>query len=384
MRVAIYSHSYLEPENQKNIFALAKISNVRVVLPRSGPILIFQDYEFKTYRPDVGIFFPYRPLHLSESQYFLTTFTMGFLRFRPDIINVEYNPWSAMFLQAILTRLLFCRYAKLVCTIKKNTFPSKEGFWWRLKYLVARFSLRWTDHIIAGSEMVANLLREKFSVPSKKISVCHHLGVDIDLFKPNFETAGVCDGKSIVVGYCGRLDAAKGIEDLIGAMRIVRQHSLLPFTLKLMGCGAYSESLDTQLARESQNIDWLELLPPVPNADVALFLQGIDIFVLPSRVLADHEEHDAHALLEALAAGVACIGTKSGIIPEILGDGTGYLVNPEAPDELASALLKLISNEEERRILSSRGRKKAEREFSVSENAGMKVRIFKEVLNGNG
>ncbi len=44
MKVAIISHTYLEPENQKNLLALSALCDVRCVLPRRGPVLIFKNY----------------------------------------------------------------------------------------------------------------------------------------------------------------------------------------------------------------------------------------------------------------------------------------------------------------------------------------------------
>jgi len=251
-----------------------------------------------------------------------------------------------------------------------------------VKDRLARCSLRWDDHIIAASEMAARLLETNFSYPSHKITVCHHLGVDTSLFKPrNFGLADV--GNPVVIGYCGRFDAEKGVTDLIEGVRRVKQQIAQSVVLKLLGQGAYSESLDSQLTQEARKTDWIEVLPAVSNTEVAAFLQKLDIFVLPSRKLDDHQEHDAHALLEALASGVASVGTNSGIIPEILGDGTGLIVNPESPEELAAALIKLISSQKERRKLAIRGRRKAEREFSLKEIARKKNHIVRELMNGD-
>jgi glycosyltransferase involved in cell wall biosynthesis len=185
----------------------------------------------------------------------------------------------------------------------------------------------------------------------------------------------------IIIGYCGRFDADKGVTDLIDAVRRVKQQIAQPIVLKLLGVGAYSGSLDSQLAKEAKETDWIKVLPAVPHAEVASFFQKLDIFVLPSRKLKDHEEHDAQALLEALASGIASIGRNSGIIPEIIGDGTGCLVNSECSEELAGVIVQLIRRPNFRRELSQRGRKKAETEFSLAVIAKKKLTIFKRCLN---
>lgn len=383
MKVAIISHSYLEPENQKNMIALNTLCDVRCILPRRGPVLIFHNYEFKNRRDISGVFFAYRPCYLAKAQYILSSLTMGLHGFKPDVINIEYNPWSLIFFQTLLYRNIYSRKSKIVCTLKKNTYRCGSGIFGKIKDWVARFSLKRVDHIFAASNMVAALCKSEFSIPARKVSVCHHLGVDVSLFSPIDAKYPRDDDAAppIVVGYCGRLDADKGIQDLIEAMRLVKRSTKRAVVLKLMGCGAYGDFLDEHLRNESQEADWLELLPPVPNAEVANFLRTLDIFVLPSRILDDHQEHDAHVLLEAMACGVPCIGTKSGIIPEILGNGVGCLVSPQNPHALCEALSFLIGNPSERGILAKRGRTKSVEEFSLSVVAEKKYNIFRGVVN---
>src|SRR6202044_932716 len=94
-------------------------------------------------------------------------------------------------------------------------------------------------------------------------------------------------------------------------------------------------------------------------------------------ILEDHEEHDGHALLEALACGVASVGTRSGITTELLGDGTGVLLDPGRPAELAEALGNLACNPSERARLAMLGRSKAEREFALDVVARRKIDAYK-------
>ncbi|NVM20701.1 MAG: glycosyltransferase family 4 protein [Desulfobacterales bacterium] len=376
MNIAAFSHSYLEPENRKNILALTAYASVRVILPSRGPVLIFRNYEFERSHFGRKFFMPFRPLYLFNGQYLLWTSTMGLRRFQPDVINVEYNPWSAMFFQVILYRALFCRRAKLICTVKKNTYrryPSWRGW---LKKWLSRFSFKRIDHIIAASAMAARLYEHKFSVPEHRITKLHHLGVDTSLFVPKPVRQDEAT-RPITIGYCGRFDVDKGITDLITAVYRVQSRVTRSLVLRLLGDG----SLTLELKQQAANTDWLEILPPVANAEVAGFLQDLDIFVLPSRILEDHQEHDAHALLEALAVGVPTIGTRSGIISEILGDGTGLLVRPKEPDELAAAIEELMNDHRARKMLGMRGRKKAENEFALDVIAQQKIKTFQRVLD---
>jgi len=301
---------------------------------------------------------------------------MGFAQFKPDIIQVEYNPWSLMFMQTLVCRSLFCRGSKLVCLIKKNTYSRYPGVLGWIKNQLARFSVSRVDHILAASDMAKRLYIESFAVAPDAISVVHHLGVDTDLFSPGKGQDGI-ERRTITVGYCGRIDEEKGVGDLVAAVERCRGKSGRDIVLKLLGQGKFGSVIEQQ-ARQS---DWLEVLPAVRNTEVADFLRTLDIFVLPSRILEDHQEHDAHALLEALSVGVATIGARSGIIPEILGDGTGLLVAPSATDELAAAIEKLVEDEELRKELGARSRRKAEQEFSLDRTAIAKMDAFRRLTS---
>ena len=376
MKIAIVSHTYLEPENRKNIVALSRQADVMVVCPAWGPVLVFREYQFEKSAFAKRFFRIFRPLYVLPAQYLLLTADMGFARFKPDVIQVEYNPWSLMFLQAWICRTLFCRGAKLVCIVKKNTYRRYPGLWGWAKDRLARFSIGRVDHVLAASEMVKRLCREAFAVRVEAITIVHHIGVDIEHFAPR-RACGETKRQDVTVGYCGRLDEDKGVSDLVAAIARCRHDGLRDVVLKIIGRGTLGPDLEQRAAGG----DWLAVLPPVSNAEVADFLRQLDIFVLPSRILDDHQEHDAHALLESMAVGVASIGTRSGIIPEILGDGAGVLVAPSAPNELANAVAALARDGSRRQALGARGRRKAEREWSLDRIAAVKIGVYRELIS---
>ena len=376
MKIAIISHTYIEPEHRKNIVALSNYADVMVVGPTWGPVLVFDEVHFNDSEFARRLFRPFRPFWFRSEYYILLTLDMGFAQFKPDIIQVEYNPWSLIFLQTLLCRALFCRGSRLVCLVKQNTYRKLPGVLGWVKDRVARFTVRHVDHFLAASHMAKRLCLDTFAFAADAISVIHHLGVDTERFAPDREKDKA--GREVItVGYCGRLDRDKGVGDLVVAIEQCRGVSRRDIDLKLLGQG----KLKPMLERRAAHTSWLEILPPVRNAEVADFLHTLDIFVLPARILTDHQEHDAHALLEALAVGVATIGARSGIIPEILGDGTGVLVAPSATVELAAAVGELADDERLRQSLGARGRRKAEQEFSLDRTATDKLDVYRELMS---
>jgi glycosyltransferase involved in cell wall biosynthesis len=127
---------------------------------------------------------------------------------------------------------------------------------------------------------------------------------------------------------------------------------------------------------------WLSVSGPVAPDDVADFLRTLDIYVLPARNLSDHEEHDAHALLQAMSVGLPCIGTTSGIVPEILGsDGKiGILVGDSSVDDLSSEIRKLALDVEARRRLGIEARARTLERYSLEYVAFGRLQAYKRVV----
>jgi glycosyltransferase involved in cell wall biosynthesis len=164
--------------------------------------------------------------------------------------------------------------------------------------------------------------------------------------------------------------------DLVEAVRIARERDGLPLRLRLLGGG----TLRAELTDLAASVSWLEVRPGVLTPEVATFLHDLDLFVLPSRVLPDHEEHDAHALLEAQAVGLPVIGARSGIIPELLGDGSGLLVAPQDPAALAEAIAILARDPVLRADVARRGHEKARGEYLLEPVAREHAAIYKRLV----
>ena len=111
-------------------------------------------------------------------------------------------------------------------------------------------------------------------------------------------------------------------------------------------------------------------------------MRGLDAFVAPSRVELDHEEHDGHAALQALACGLPTIGARSGILNEILADDVGLLVGPGDAGDLAAAIARLGGDPELRGRLGNVGRAKAVAEYSIERYVEDRTEIYDGLRGG--
>ncbi|KAA0275171.1 MAG: glycosyltransferase [Acidobacteria bacterium] len=368
-RVLIVSHDYAEAGLRRQVEAFARLLDVRFVTPRRAEVLVFPDHLTESDR----LTRTYRRLSLFGHQYLMASPSLGMREHRPQVVYATYDPWSAVFWQVAAAAAAFAPRALLVSGVKKNTYrryPAARG---RVKDAIARGGIARADHFIAASEMTARLYRRAHGVAAADISVATRVGVDLDVFRPS-------DGRvrrepPIVVGYCGRLAEHKGVLDLVDAVAAARA-SGAGVELELLGAGDLREAL----AARARASPWLRVRDAVPSDEVAGFMRGLDLYVLPARVLPDHEEHDAHALLQALASGLPAIGTVSGIIPEVLDDPEDVLVRPGDPDALAAAIAALAADPERRERLAARGRRTAEQRYSLERVAARHRAVFDRLL----
>lgn len=110
-------------------------------------------------------------------------------------------------------------------------------------------------------------------------------------------------------------------------------------------------------------------------ADPAGMLAKLDVFVLPSRT-----EGSPRALLEAMAAGRPIVATKVGGVPEIVEDGSsGLLVEPDDPEGMASAILRLLESPRLARLLGEGARRRAEERFSLEAHVEGVLRVLRRL-----
>jgi glycosyltransferase involved in cell wall biosynthesis len=85
-------------------------------------------------------------------------------------------------------------------------------------------------------------------------------------------------------------------------------------------------------------------------------------------VSASYSEGISNAILEAMAARLPVVATAVGGSPELVRDGVnGFLVPPGAPAALARRILDLLASAPLRARMGEKGRRVAEREFSIAQ-----------------
>ena len=156
------------------------------------------------------------------------------------------------------------------------------------------------------------------------------------------------DGPFRVITVGSLAQMYKGVDILIEAVTLCHQQGL-ELEVVVVGDGKFRPQLEA-LARDrgvAERVSFLGQL--TAGTAVRDELDKSDLFVLPSRT-----EGLPRALIEAMARGLPCIGSKVGGIPELLEESE--LVQPGQPQSLASKLIEVLRQPKRLESLSCRNR----------------------------
>lgn len=102
----------------------------------------------------------------------------------------------------------------------------------------------------------------------------------------------------------------------------------------------------------------------------------MDVFAMPSL-----KEGLGLALMEAMASGLAVVGSDVGGIKTLIADGSnGLLVKPADPKDLGAAITSLLKNKEKRKVLGENAKKFISTNFSSIKMVDETEKVYKECL----
>lgn len=177
------------------------------------------------------------------------------------------------------------------------------------------------------------------------------------------------------VAQIGFVNRYKGADIFMQAAKLLNERGL-PIVMELVGTADWDETLGREIEAETaREGTCLKLIGQIPHA-AQNYVPQIDVAVLMSR-----NEGLGLALVEAMASGIPCIGSKVAGITDVIDNGTnGYLIGRNA-DELVDRILELYYNTNDYERMSDEAEKKYHNAFSVEVMAEKYERLYEKVLN---
>ena len=286
-----------------------------------------------------------------------------------DIVNSHSS--TDTWLTAIALRLTRGARPVLVRTRHVSVpVPNDAATRWLYRKATARV-------VTTGESLRATLIRDNGIDPAHIDSI--PTGIDGNLFAPgNQHAARAALGLPVdvpLIGIVATLRSWKGHRYLVEALGRLSDART---RLVIVGDGPQRDALEAQ-------VDALALRGRVLFAgqrdDVAPWLHAFDVFALPSYA----NEGVPQALLQAMFAGVACLTTDAGAIPEIARDGeTALVVAREDVAALTAGLEALLTDAPLRARLATNARALVTPRYGLPAMLDRMESVFRQALADAG
>ena len=269
------------------------------------------------------------------------------------------------------------------------------GGGYRVSSWIEKSAFESADAVIAVSDgMRRDILRSYPALDASRVHTVYN-GIDLERWKPTRDDdfvrgLGIDPDRPSVV-FVGRITRQKGLPYLLRAAQ------LLPPEVQLVLCAGAPDTPGIlaevtagveSLQQERSGVVWINRL--LAQHELAAVLTQGTVFVCPSIY-----EPLGIVNLEAMACGLAVVGTATGGIPEVVADGeTGRLVpieqltdgtgTPLHPEQfvadLARTLTEVVSDPARAAEMGRAGRVRAEQVFGWAQIATRTREIYAALL----
>lgn len=267
-----------------------------------------------------------------------------------------------------------------------DAIPLSHPLWVRsrlrgFKAALWRRSARWADRVITISNFAKQELVQWFGLPAARISVIP-LGVDQRWFVAPFAPfAAECDRVRQAYHlperyflFVGTLQPRKNLLRLIAAHRCLPEAMRRALPLVVIGRAGWGCEAEVRelTAGDRGALHWLRY---VADADLVPLVSAASALVFPSLY-----EGFGLPVLEAMAAGVAVICSRTSSLPEVAGEAA-LQVDPLSVEAIATAMATLGRDPALAGDLAAKGRARAAG-FTWERTAVATSTVYRQVLSG--
>jgi len=213
-----------------------------------------------------------------------------------------------------------------------------------------------------------------YGIPKERRLIELVPAVDSDFFTPGPPPGHLIEkynlqGKKVILTVA-RLVKRKGHDLVLRALNLMKDQKNLHYII--VGSGEDKGRLE-EIAETLGLSDRVTFAGRVEDNELPDYYRLCDIYVMPNREVletTDSLEGFGISFIDANACGKPSIAGRSGGTGEAVAEGvTGYIVNPENPQELAEKIRFLLDNPEIGLEMGRKGRERTVRDFSWKQRA---------------
>lgn len=287
------------------------------------------EHNIKTYQPDV--------LHIHTQG--ISLLAEPLFKQLPSIVSIDYTTALLATEHPPITQITY----KPIIALEKRCFQSAA-------------------HIITWSDRARNSVIKDYNISPQKVTTIHP-SVPLELFTTMARGQSSNSGKTRLL-FVGNDFIRKGGEDLL-AVFLEDFSNICELDIVT--------NISLNLPESSQLRVHRGIRPLSP--EILHLYQMADIFVMPT-----HEDVYGIVFLEAMAAGLPCIGTTVMTVPELVQhEFSGLTIPPGNRQALYQALHLLINNPDLRLSMGMAGRELAIKRADAFSNCQQFLQLLNEI-----
>ena len=208
-----------------------------------------------------------------------------------------------------------------------------------------------SEKIVAVSESTKRDIVNFFSISPQKISViysaCDYRYHKIETAEKIQQTRSIYGLPEKYLLYVGSMSERKNLLSVVKALNIIPRSDRLP--LVVVGATTSYSNVVGEYIKNNGLDNWIIFPKRVETEDLPAVYQAAEIFLYTSLY-----EGFGMPILEALSSGIPVITSNISAMPEAAGPDS-RLIDPESPDEIASSIIDILSDDSLRRIMVKNG-----------------------------
>jgi glycosyltransferase involved in cell wall biosynthesis len=250
----------------------------------------------------------------------------------------------------------------------------------RVMLLLERLTFALSDGVISTNESYKRVAVLRGGMAEEKVTVVRN-GPEIDKFPLMDPDPSIRTKERVVVGYLGNMNPQDGVEHLLMAARkIVHELKRKDLYFVLIGKGDSYEGLLKKKTEWALD-DHVLFTGRIPSDDVLRLLSSCDIGVQPDPRNPLNEVSTMNKVMEYMALAKPVVSYDLIETRCSCGD-CGLYAEPSNIDDLASKILMLADDEEMRKELGLRGRKRVEQVLDWKYSAKNLVQFYRNLFSG--